>query len=83
MTRESTKSTTRMTPEQKKALATTIAKCVITVGVAVATLSSTGCKEFAETQVVEVGSAEAANQAVDPLHLVGKISINHNETFLS
>lgn len=83
MTREPKKSTTRMALGQKSATATTIAKCVITVGLAVTTLSSTGCKEFAETQVVAVGSAEAANQAVDPLHLVGKISINHNETFLS
>lgn len=83
MTKEPKKSTTRMTQEQKRATATTIAKCVITVGVAVTALSSTACNELAGSQIAEAASAEAANQAVDPLHLIGKIVANHNETFLS
>lgn len=61
----------------------TVAKCMIVGSLSLAALAITGCNEFVQTQVVEVASAEAANQAVDPLHLIGRIVINHNETFLS
>ncbi len=61
----------------------TVVKCMIVGSLSLATLAVAGCNEFLQTQVVEVASAEAANQAVDPLHLIGKIANNHNETFLS
>ena len=70
-----------MNTKQMSETVKSVATGVIVSGIALASLGVTGCSDLSDTQVAAI----AAGSAVQPEKLadiVGKISINHNETFL-
>lgn len=66
---------------QSNSVEKTVVKCMIVGSVALTTLAATGCNEVTGLQLAESVS-EFVQMPADQV-IAGKLSANHNETFLA